>query len=71
MTFNCYVQLSLPSSPSKFENFWMRIDGFWLVFSKKFDGKPQYLVPAFLQSVTPGEKETGRLNSLLIETKND
>ncbi|OHT00154.1 hypothetical protein TRFO_33223 [Tritrichomonas foetus] len=68
MSFKCFVQISLPPSPTKFESYWLKIDGLWFSLSKKFDKQPQFLFPLQIQSLESAEKETQKLNSLFLET---
>jgi hypothetical protein len=65
--FTCFTRASLSHQPSKWEDFWLQIDTFWLVLSKKVGTPPHFLLPLDIANVTPAETDTGLPNSLCLE----
>lgn len=66
--FQASVQIAFPNFPNKFEYYWLTIHDFWFSLSKKFDKPPSFLFPLQIENLSSAEKETQKLNSLLLET---
>jgi hypothetical protein len=65
--FTCYVRTSLAHPPPKWDDFWLQIQGFWLVLSKKVGAPPHFLLPLDTLNLTSAETDTAFTNSLLLE----
>ena len=66
--FLCYGKVAEAGTTLNWDNFWIRVNGFWVEITKQV-GQPDYfLIPLDLARADGAFKETGYQNSICLET---
>lgn len=67
-SFTCFVKLAMANQTNKWEDYWLQVQGNWLVFSKKVGNTVSYLYPLNLINIADGSADAHYHNVLYIET---
>ncbi|EAY23258.1 hypothetical protein TVAG_185650 [Trichomonas vaginalis G3] len=66
----CYGKVAVANQKLNWDDYWIKINGFWIEISKKV-GQPDYfLIPLDLTKCEGAYNETGFQNSIYLETTN-
>jgi hypothetical protein len=66
--FTCFLKVALPHQLTKWEDYWLQIQGFWLTLSKKINSPGHFFLPLDISHIDSAESETNNQNSIYFET---
>lgn len=64
----CYGKVAVANQKLNWDDFWIRVNGFWIEITKKVGQPDYYLIPLDLAKCDGAFNETGIQNSIYLET---